>query len=830
MENIVKFHRNFTLVFCICVLVLTSCGIGSSDGEINPNSHSLPKPPTPDLLPMAEIFFAVTIPAPLQPGEDMVLSVLDEVTGLAMNPLDYVMQSGDATHYYLALPFPVNSVVKYRYERKGAATIIENRSDKGPVRYRLYYVGGPGEVMDTVASWSDTNTDSAVGRITGKVVNSQDGRGLPDIMITAGGDQTFSDSNGEFILEGLVGGTHNLVAYSLDGRYQPFQQGATIVPGKRTPAEIKMQPASMVNVVFTVILPDNTVPTAPIRLAGNLTQLGNSFGDLMGGFSGIAVDMPVLSPMQDGRFTLSMMLPAGADIRYKYTMGDGFWNAEHEKNGNFNIRQLIVPSSGAAIQDYVETWQAGTFSPILFEVIAPPETPPSDIVSIQFNPYGWTEPIQMWPLGNDHWVYKLFSPLNLLSSFEYRYCRNDQCGIADDSSTAGNSPGRSVSPTLKSQDINDTIASWQWFSTGDVLNPEQVPVQPRDPGFLAGVELGSNYSPLWAPWMPQAFQDIQSLGSNLVVLTPSWTFQKEDPIRFRPVPGADPLGSELSKTISQARAINLNVALFPQANFPKISKDWWVDSPRDANWWDSWFSNYRSFALYYADLAMENNTQMLILGGDWMEPALPGGVLSDGSNSNLPLDAEIRWSNLVAEIRQHYNGQIYWALPYPGGLASAPGIINELDGIYLLWYAPLSNSDDPAVADLGSQAGQLLDNEVLSIQQTFNKPLIISIAYPSIKGTSKACISIGDNVCRDWFSLNQPSPISNSLELNMQAQENAYLAVLNAINSRSWVTGFISRGYFPPVMLQDPSASIHGKSTSELLKYWFPRLIGIINN
>ena len=67
----------------------------------------------------------------------------------------------------------------------------------------------------------------------------------------------------------------------------------------------------------------------PIRLAGNLYQLGDTFGDLQGGLSTVATRMPVLAPLPDGRYSITLALPAGADIRYKYTLGDGFWNAEH---------------------------------------------------------------------------------------------------------------------------------------------------------------------------------------------------------------------------------------------------------------------------------------------------------------------------------------------------------------------------------------------------------------------------------------------------------------------------------------------------------------------
>jgi hypothetical protein len=829
MEKEQRILKRIIIACSIIFLMLAGCQGSISNGSTPPTSHAFPKPPTPKPDPRAEIFFAVTIPAPLQSGETLLISFLDEVTGLALNPSNHVMQAGDATHYYIALPFALNSIVKYRFLRQGRTSVNEVRTDNSEVRYRLYYVGGPGEVMDTVASWGDSAFSGSTGRITGRVINNQTGSGLPDILVSGGGNQTLSDSNGEFSLEGLVEGTHDLVTYSLDGRYEPYQQGAKIIPGKRTPVEIRLDPSTMVNVVFTVIVPENTVPSVPVRLAGNLLQLGNSFGNLEGGMSTVPVKMPVLTPMLDGRFTISIMLPAGADIRYKYTLGDGFWNAEHQPDGDFTLRQLIVPESGGTIQDYVETWQSGPSAPIIFEVTAPADTPATDSVSIQFNPYGWTQPIQMWSLGNNRWVYKLFSPFNLLGYFEYRYCRNDQCGVADDAATSGRAKGRSVSTSKKPQYFKDVIRTWNWLNNESISFSSQENVVNRDPGFLTGVELQSSFSPTWEPWLSSAFQDIRSMASNMVVLTPSWTYQSEFPLVFAPVLGKDPLGSEISDEIKQAEGLNLKVALFPQAHFPQTSAEWWVDSPRDSTWWDTWFEEYRSFAIYYSDLAMENNVQMLILGGDWMKPALPGGVLTDGSSSNLPVNAETRWSGLVAEVRQHFSGQVYWAVPFPGDLASVPGVINELDGIYLLWFAPLTSLESPTFNQLQSEAERLLDNEVEAIQVTFKKPLILAVAYPSITGSGKACISDGGNRCLDWTSLSQPQTNSDSIKVDLYAQQDAYLAVLKAINTRSWITGFVSRGYYLPAALQDSSASIHGKPVEGLLQYWYTRMLGIIN-
>ena len=153
---------------------------------------------------------------------------------------------------------------------------------------------------DVVASWSDTSFSSPLGRLTGQVVDLTNNTPIPNILIAAGGQQTLTDSTGSFAIENLPVGTHNLVAYAIDGAYQTFQQGARIEAGQHTPVTLSMTPAQMVNVNFTLSVPADTIQNTPIRLAGNLYQLGNTFGDLQGGLSTVATRMPVFSPQPDG--------------------------------------------------------------------------------------------------------------------------------------------------------------------------------------------------------------------------------------------------------------------------------------------------------------------------------------------------------------------------------------------------------------------------------------------------------------------------------------------------------------------------------------------------
>jgi len=602
-----------------------------------------------------------------------------------------------------------------------------------------------------------------------------------------------------------------------------------VASGLNTAVEIRLKAAPLVKVTFNVVAPNDTVQGAPIRIAGNLLELGNSFADLAGGVSAVADRMPIMSLQPDGHYSVTISLPVGAYIQYKYTLGDGFLNAEHKSTGEFFLRDFIVPAQDTLIQDSIETWRAGASSPILFQLSVPSTTPAGDIIYIQFNPYGWTEPIPMWPMGNNQWAYRLYSPLNMLGTFHYRYCRDAQCGSADDSATAGaNASGHEISTSLTPQDIQDTVSSWAWMGAdnGSLVGAQ---ITARPSGFVSGIEFQPDYRPNWSYYYPQALQTIRGLGANWVFMTPSWTFSNSNPITFVPNPGRDPLWMDSAVMISQARSMSLNVGIFPIPHFPTgNADDFWKAAARDANWWNNWFDHYRAFADNYADLATQSGAQMLILGGGtWISPALPNGTLADGTPSGVPSDAEARWKAVIAEARQHFNGKLLWAYPYTQGkLTTSLSFLQDVDGIYLIWTAPLASQAGASKTDLLNQAGKLLDNEVSPLPSLLNKPIIIALAYPSAGGVETNCISDGKGGCLSWLDLNQPNnPPSASVDL--QSQYDLYEAMFNAINTRPWIGGIVSRGFYPPAALQDKSASVHGKPAANLLWYWFPRLLGV---
>jgi hypothetical protein len=766
------------------------------------------EPTSTETSPVEAMFtFRVALPTPLQPGDSLYLSVLDEISGLALNPTRHLMQAEDPQHFFVILPFELNTVLKYRYSREGERYAEEHTSDGRMVRYRMLRVDGPGVVQDVVSRWTDTAFIGPMGRINGQARDALSGQPIPNLLINAGGASCLTTSDGKFLLEGLPPGTHHLVAYALDGSYQLFQQGAVVVADSTTPAPLELYPAKMVKVEFIVSVPAETIPAVPVRFAGSLYQLGNTFGDLRGGVSLMATRMPILEPRSDGRYSITLELPVGEDLRYKYTLGDGFWNAEHYRNGGTRVRRLVVPDQETTIEETIATWSNGPTAPITFDITVPDSTPAGEMVSIQLNPrFGWTEPIPMWPVGGNRWIYVLFSPLENMESLGYRFCRNEQCDLADDARTSGSdSPGFTVKPADEAQTIKDQIDAWKWLF--EPLDPVTVPnliVNARGSDFMAGIEFQESYDPSWQVHLPGAMIDIDNQGANWVVMRPTWTFTRQNQPILEAVSGQDPLWYDLEAGNKLRAGLGLQIAYFPAVRFPVAAAEWWQGASRDFPWWVVWFERYEAFALHHADLAESQGAGALIIGGEWLEPALPGGQVSDGSSSRVPEDAEARWRSLLADVRSRFSGKLLWAVDFPQGVQNPPLFLDEFDQVYVLWSSPLTENPDAGELEMTAGAVELIETILHPFYNDTNKPVILGLTYPSASQEAETA-----------------SANDKGEQVNLQLQVMAYNAVMAAINDLEWVEGLVSRGYFPPAIMQDNSSSLHGKPASGVLWYWF---------
>ena len=786
---------------------------------------------------MVEVDFYVQVPLNTPEGEMIYLSTLDEVTGLGVNaqahPLEPAVGETNLDQgliYKTTLTVPQHTIIKYRYTRQNQYAIIEHTQSDEQVRYRIAQADNPLEIRDVVSKWSDTTYYwPEPGRISGVIINENTGSPVPGMLVIGGGVQAFTTASGSYMLPGLPPGVHNLVVYAPDGSYQVIQQGAEVASQANTEANLSITPREYVDVTFLVTVPIGS-PENSVRLVGNLYQLGNTFGNLPGGMNTTPSRMPKLTSVGANRYGIIFPLPVGAEIRYKYTLGDGFWNAEHTDDGDFYLRSFIVPDHPIQISDEVSTWKAGSKDSITFDLWTPDNSPVGEEVYIQFNPYGWTTPLPMTEIAANHWVFILFSPFDIISDLTYRYCREGECGIADDAATIGETPdGRSVHSSAEPQYIADTVDKWAWLETdlptSTITQPE---VQSREEGFITGIEFMPGNKAASAVHFLSAIPAISNLNARWIVLTPTWSFTHQDPPVIEPDPSRDPIWFDLSTMSGLAFSHDLQVALHPQPHFPDSPEVWWESAPRDFSWWNSWFDQYKNFALHFADLAEKQGLDTLILGGDWLTPALPGGKLANGEPSGVPADSELRWEAMLAEVNSHFSGTLAWSMSLPSN-NHIPSYFQYIDQVHLNWLPAIQSDPSISMNDLTTQAAYSLDGEINQFWTTWLKPedkqLILRIAYPSVVGWEAECTAAENENCVDLAAFTNPAPGVPNLEINLDEQAKAYTALLSAVYNKDWVAGVVSRGYYAPAVLHDKSISIHGKPAEGVIEYWFSEIV-----
>jgi hypothetical protein len=768
----------------------------------------------------AEVVFQVNLPAPISSTDKLVLEIMDDVTGIYLNPTQYEMAGQDYQNFYINLPLTVGEKVKYRYLRKSGQTFYEYTARNEPLRYREYFVDGPALLQDYVSAWSDYPYTGPVGRIRGQLTEQSSNIPLPNLMINAGGIQTISSADGSFIIEGLPIGTQNVVISSLDGSYDTFQQGAVIAEEATTPIMIEMKKRSTVNVEFMVKMPDGFTTDLPLKLATNLYSLGYPEADLISGSNTISSDLPVFTKNSDSEYTLSLSLPAGTDLRYKFTLGDGFWNSELTSSGGFVTRELVVPSEDTTIQKKVEAFTSPNVGAISINVAVPQTTPGNETVSLQLNSFGWMQPLPMRKIGENQWSYTLYSPTHMVSNIEYRFCRNDQCDMAI------SKPGETGTITTSNmpQTLTMSFENWQYLSanTGTTnVDTNAGALQPRT-DFITGFELISDFPASWKTSVDQGLVSAASTGASWVIVSPTWTITSTNPPLFEPLPGTDLLWPDLQLLIANISSNNLQPVLFPRISNSSEIDAFWVNGKKDGGWWQTIFERYQRFILQNADLAQSLNAAALIVGDPAMRPSMGSGVLSNGGISNAPENADQQWSQLVSDIRARYSGPVIGVISLPDhNNGKFPEWLKNVDAIYVLFSPSLTSSSDQSVQAMVSVFDTALETYVQPLSAQFGKPIVIGIDYPSNPTALNGCITVNGS-CMS----NETVDFSGqSVDLDMQAK--IYNAAIISCARRSWVNGFVSRGYDPLVVMKDQTSSIYGKPASDILWFWFHYILNI---
>ncbi|MBF8255962.1 MAG: hypothetical protein HW375_869 [Anaerolineales bacterium] len=815
--------------FALAVLFVGALAVASCTLIGGPSGPPPLEAPSPTPLPAAEVTLWAAAPPSTPTNAALQVEFFDELAGFSAPASVIPMQGDGAGTWSVELTPASGSVLYYRYARNAPDPTVEGNARGNAIVTRLALVDGATQIHDVIATWVDAPENLPTGRVVGTLTDAATGAALPDILVSVGGRSAFSDGQGGFRIDDLAPGLHTLVALSPSGAYLPAQQGAIIAAESETPAVLAMTSAPPIVVTFQATVPPDTPGDVPLRVAGNVLGLGNTFAGLSGGPSGSVGQMPQLVKVDPTHYLGVVQLYGGTDLRYRYTLGDGTWNAERAASGGSLTRQVVLPQTDLTLDDVISTWHGPSGEAVSFHITSAAGLPPADQVSLQLRPSTWYEAIPMWPAGPAEWSYSLFSPLESGRSLGYRYCRNQLCGIADDTETPGADPtGRPATPSGSPQSLNDTVNGWSWWQANlggaVVVAPE---ITPRA-DYEVGYEVAPAYTPTWLSSAAPSLKSIADSGANAVLFSPAWVLRENAPVpQILFDTQHAPLGDELVRQIDQATRLGLQAGLHPALIVPDGSlEDWWEQAPRDGAWWTVWFERYRSFLLTYAALAERAGASKLVVGGPEVAPALPGGVLADGSPSGAPVDAETRWRTLLEEVRAVYHGPLAFEIDFGRTLQLAPPFLDAVDEVHVYWHVSLGEGLELPAADMQAAAFSALDGSLLADPALEGKPIVLSVEYLSIDGGATACAAMADGSCRPPQSFDAGADPEPDLALDLAEQSDALNAVILAAYARDEIQGFYARRYYPPVALHDKSASVNGKPAGQMLGYWYSEITG----
>ncbi len=811
----VSFHILLIAFFLISTLSISGC-----NPNLNKDDKGLSDPASPDdlLTQAVEAHFTIVLPGPVSDGESVVLEVLDEVTGLPYNSRIYQMTGENSQEFTTTVSFPAGSVVKYRYLRIGTSITPEVTRDGNEIRYRLLFVSGETTTTDILQNWQGSTSTSDTGLLSGTVVDKATQMPLADILISAAGNLTFTDANGQFNIHGLTPGIHNVVFYAMDGGYQTYQQSASIVSGSTTRANLELTAQPLVQVTFHLTAPNDALGI-PVYMTGNLLQLGNTFSNLNGGMSIKPKLMPLMTLQEDGSFLLTLDLHAGTDLRYKFTLGDGFWNSERDANGGFYVRQLIVPDHAVTLDLRVASWRSPGVQPITFNINIPPENDPGDEKYIQLKSSSWTEPLPLWPLGNGNYIYILFSPLDTTIPIAYRFCRNEDCLQALDAASLISEAN--VQPAETAQSVQVLLSEWQnWHPITSPTEVIAADIPVKSASYQTWIELSPEMTSTWQVYAPMGISALADKGVGTIVISPEW-FISSDSNTLAPLIGETPFKSTLVNLLGNIDSFKMETGLFPRIAPTNTVQTFWSSQEHSEDWWRKWFTSYRQFILNYAQIAAETQVDWFVIGGKDVMPAFPGGVFADGSASDIPDDFDDLWLKLISDIRSKYSGKLVWATNAQVSLDPLPNFLNSVDAVYITIDSPIGFSESPTLDELAYNFQAVVNSQVYDVYVSTQKPIIAGLAYPSVTNASSGCSLLDYECSNDGIFLNEEVA---EISVNLEEQVLIYNATLPILANQEWINGIAIKGYDPTMIKLDGTSSIAGKPAFDVIWYWFSGL------
>lgn len=217
-----------------------------------------------------------------------------------------------------------------------------------------------------------------------------------------------------------------------------------------------------------------------------------------------------------------------------------------------------------------------------------------------------------------------------------------------------------------------------------------------------------------------------------------------------------PTDGDLVHVIQFIHDQGLKVMLKPHIDLSNDDSHWrgQIGFRFDTTDWQTWFASYAEFITHYATLAQNNKIDYFVIGTELIE-------------TSQRVD---QWRAVIKNIRRLYNGPITYAANQ--GEVFDVAWWDDLDAIGVDAYYPLSNTNQPTVAQL-KEAWKPIIIRLSQLSQQWNLPIIVTeIGYRSINGTNRMA-----------------DTSSGALTIDLQEQADCYQAMFEAFQGQKWWRG-----------------------------------------
>jgi hypothetical protein len=166
-----------------------------------------------------------------------------------------------------------------------------------------------------------------------------------------------------------------------------------------------------------------------------------------------------------------------------------------------------------------------------------------------------------------------------------------------------------------------------------------------------------------------------------------------------------PSADEWRRLLQECHRQGLKVILMPFILATDPGDDW-RGSMKPADW-DKWFTSYTNLMLYYAQLAQENQVEVLVVGSELV-------------SSERIFD---KWMTLIDRVRQMYKGKLCYSANWDH--YESIKFWDRLDLVGMTSYHTLASKKAPTVEEL-MDAWAPIKDRILKWQQRIGRPIVFT--------------------------------------------------------------------------------------------------------